>query len=272
MSMTADFSILVVVYKKDWRSSSTLIHLSQFGPRLKERLELVIFDNSPTTAIAISHAEANGFSETKLFHDGKNHFLGEIYRRFVEVSRGRHLVFMDDDTAITEEYILEVERLLQKPMHSYSICVPQIFDSHGNIYSPSKFGVFSGQLLREINPGPHKNLNAIMSGIAFNRSYYSKLGRNAFSTKTRLYGVDTMLMERHNLLGNTVLVTSMRFEHSFSHDQQRTVIESIRRSALEAQGVFWTVVGFRKRWLLLLPLYIFYFMLVRLLRAGLTAK
>jgi GT2 family glycosyltransferase len=265
--MRPQFSILVVVYNKKWDSAPTLKALECFSSQAKSRTQLIIHDNSRVSGLMEGIQTTRGFSSITLLHDGINHPLGNVYRQFVRVADGQYLIFLDDDTVVTEAYVNEVEDALSSPEGSERVCVPQIFDAKGQLYSPSKFGIFSGRLIDNIAPGAHLNLNAIMSGVATSRSYLLKLGPKAFSINTRLYGVDTMFMLAHNQSGGGVWVSRSSFQHSFSHDQRRTIRESFFRSWLEVIGIFWTVIFYRRIWVPVLPIYIFYFMCARIGRA-----
>lgn len=266
--MTPQYSVLVVVYNRDWERSPTLRALEDFSLEMKARVQLIVHDNSSVSRLQESIKTPRGFDSVLLLHDGTNHPLGQAYRQFIRLAQGRNLIFLDDDTAFTEEYLEEVKLSLNSPDGSRRVCVPQIFDSMRRLYSPSKFGVFSGQLLPAITPGAHPDLNAIMSGIALNKSYLEELGPEAFCVRTRLYGVDTMFMLAHQQAGGDTWVARAAFQHSLNHDQRRNFRESVARSWLEATGLFWTAVGYRRLWVPLLPFYLAYFMCVRIVRAA----
>lgn len=107
-----------------------------------------------------------------------------------------------------------------------------------------------------------------MSGIALNSSYLEELGPETFCVRTQLYGVDTMFMLAHGQVGRDTWVARSVFQHSFSHDQRRSFRESVSRSWLEAKGLLWTVVGYRRLWVPVLPFYLGYFMCARIVRAA----
>lgn len=266
--MKPDFSVLVVIYNKQWNSAPTLKALECFSPKIKSRIQLVIHDNSLVSRLKEAIQATHGFASITLVHDGINHPLGFVYRQFVKLADGQFLIFLDDDTVITEAYLSEVEDVLILPNGPARVCVPQIFDIKGQLYSPSKFGIFSGQHLHNIVAGAYLNLNAIMSGVASSKAYLLELGPNAFSINAGLYGVDTIFMLTHGQAGQVTWVASSFFQHSFSHDQPKRIHELVFRSWLEARGIFWTAISYRRLWIPVLPIYIIYFMCVRIFRAA----
>jgi len=262
-------SILVVVYKKSIGDSKTLSRLLEFPETLKSRMELIIRDNSPESALDPKLIAQAGFFHSRIDHDGTNQALGAVYRSFASVAAAPILFFLDDDTEIDTDYISEAtEALSSLPgPDRRSICIPRIHDKQGRLFSPSRYRIFSGELLPSIEPGEYSGLNAIMSGLALPRDYAAALGPEAFSTRSRLYSVDTMFMCAHAAARGSTIVCRSRIDHSLSRDLRRSIPEECFRSRQEAIGIFWTVVAYRKPWIPLLPLYLIYFGFRRSIRA-----
>lgn len=232
-------------------------------------MELYIRDNSRTTQIDLAKISGAGFFNTLLDHDGDNQALGAVYQDFTARAKGSILFFLDDDTDISQEYINEATESLGPHLASgaHVLCVPRIYNKQNQIYSPSEYRVFRGKLFPSLAPGRYSNLNAIMSGLAAPRCYLASMGPSAFSTRSRLYSVDTMFMCAHAVKKGITIVCESRIGHDLSRDSRRRPIDELRRSWLEAVGIFWTVINYRKLWILALPLYLIYFAIRRLVSA-----
>jgi len=118
-----------------------------------------------------------------------------------------------------------------------------------------------------LNPGPYKNLNAIMSGLALSRTYLTSLGPEAFSLRPRLYGIDTMFMCAHANADGTTIACRSEITHSLSRDHPKPFIDQLNRNWQEAQGIAWTVFLYRRNWVILLPFYLLYFLVIRICMA-----
>jgi hypothetical protein len=121
--------------------------------------------------------------------------------------------------------------------------------------------------MSSIAPGAYRDLNAIMSGIVTTKRYLEVLGPGAFCVRTRLYGVDTMFMCAHAKAGGVTVACASEVIHALSRDAPGPLADRMRRSWLEAKGVFWTVLTYHRPWAILLPAYIPYFMMRRALGA-----
>jgi hypothetical protein len=232
-------------------------------------MELYIRDNSRTTQIDLAQISHAGFFNTLLDHDGSNQALGSVYRNFTAKAKGLILFFLDDDTDISQEYVNEATESLEPHLTFCAnvLCVPRIYNKQNQIYSPSEYRVFRGKLFPKIAPGRYSNLNAIMSGLAVPRYYLASMGPSAFSTRSRLYSVDTMFMCAHAKKKGITIVCKSKISHDLSRDSQRRPMDELRRSWLEAIGIFWTVINYRKPWIPALPLYLIYFASRRLVLA-----
>ncbi len=259
-------SILVVVYNKDIKESATLSSLMRIAEVIRHRVEVVIRDNSRISRIDQNFLESAGFRRVLIDHDGINKPLGAVYRAFVNSSTGGILFFFDDDTTVQQAYLEEVLRVLENDDKDdwKRVCAPLIYSGANYLFSPSLYKVFSGRHLQSLEPGRHLGLNAIMSGLATTRNYLNYLGESAFSLQPRLYGVDTMFMLAHAKAGGATIVCNARIPHSLNRDTDRTIRQELHRNWLEASGIFWTVIKYKRIWTPVLPLYLGYFTLRRL--------
>lgn len=259
-------SVLVVVFNKSISESTTLSSLMLLPASLRNQMDVFVRDNSKTCLLNQNLLLASGFRSTIINHDGVNLPLGAVYRNFVQNSKGSKLFFFDDDTRVEESYINEaIEALGAQAEEDWKrVCVPLIFCSSGHLFSPSLYRVFSGRHIQDLAPGRHFRLNAIMSGLATTRKYLNHLGERAFSLNPRLYGIDTMFMLAHAKSGGATIVCKTRILHSLNRDTKRTIRQELYRNYLEASGVFWIVLNYKRAWTPLLPLYLCYFVFRRL--------
>jgi GT2 family glycosyltransferase len=260
-------SVLTIVYGKGAADSATLGSLRALPARLRERISLLVRDNSPATRLDRDELRGWGFASAELWHDGANRPLGAIYRRFAAEAAGPVVLFLDDDTGLDASYVDEALGALSGAGAARLVCVPRILDAGGRLFSPSRFGVFAGRHFRTLAPGRYEGLNAVMSGLATTRAWLDRLGPDAFSVRSPLYGVDTMFMLAHARAGGATHVCEALLHHAFSRDARVGVGEALRRSWLEARGVAWTVLTYRTRWAPLLPAYLGWFMARRAIEA-----
>lgn len=274
MGRGLSLSVLCVVYKKALAESLTLMGLCRLPEELRRSIELIVRDNSPASRLSAEELGRAGFGRVVVEHDGRNLPLGTVYRTFAERAQGPVVLFFDDDSDVREDYFREVLDALKggADPDARVVCLPRIYDQAGRLFSPSRFKVFRGEHLADLTPGRYQGLNAIMSGVATTTHHLARLGPRAFCEHTRLYGVDTMFMCAHAAAGGDTIACAAQVTHRLSRDRHVSVRDTVRRSALEAEGLFWTVAHHRRGWLWLAPVYLAYFMARRTFGAVLKAR
>lgn len=188
--------ILVILYKKEFDQSETLVSLLSVAKKqILKNVRLIIWDNSPNAISNDSLSELTiNVAELAFKHTPQNLSISKIYN---EVAAGYlkpqdYLLLLDHDTKVTEAYITEVLDKInssEKPL----LLLPRVL-VQGVLESPAYQYVLFSKKLKDPKPGiqPSKSVTAINSGMVISGVCFSDGFR--YDERLAFYGTDTYFM------------------------------------------------------------------------------
>lgn len=215
------FYIVVVLYKKQPRQSSTLMSLSTMSAEVKSGLHICIRDNSPEAFTSDEKQELDDLLADISFvyrhNQGNNLPLSRIYNEAIsELDDRQYLVIFDDDSEFTADYFLSACRSIEKQTDC-DLFLP-IVHYDNTIVSPASFHYFKGHNFKEVFPGMMscKNIFAINSGMIISARYL-KHGFEGYDERIRFYGTDNDFMSRYTASHSMLCVLDYNMHHTLNY-------------------------------------------------------
>jgi len=208
---------VIVVYNKSINNSDTINNLLNFS--LAE-LKLLVVDNS---IIDYNNKELCKSKNINYISMSGNKGLSKAYNAALDYvqnfsSDNDLIIWLDDDTHITEEYFITLKNYLIQKKNS-EVFVPIIYGQNGKIYSPNNAGFLKNKLLKSPDDSlDYKKFNAINSCLAVKLTIYKKY---RYSEKLFLDSVDQNFFEdlRQRNTNFTILPTTV--SHNFSQREKK---------------------------------------------------
>ncbi len=215
------FYIVVVLYGKQPRQSTTLMSLSAMAAEEKRDLRLCIRDNSPEPFSEQQKSELNGMLANIRYeyrhNKGDNLPLSRIYNESIhELDEKEYLVLFDDDSEFTSDYF-RVARASIKVHPDVHLFLPIVH--YGNVLvSPAAMRYFKGHFFSSVTPGlmPCKNTSAINSGMIISAQYL-KHDFEGYDEHIRFYGTDNDFMSRYTASHETMYVMDYHMRHTLNY-------------------------------------------------------
>lgn len=182
----------IVLYNKSISQCDTLKHLLKYSDISLNKYEILVFNNGPYLVDCV--AGPNLAVHQVLV----NASLARLYNKFIEMTSADCYVFLDDDTALTAEYIEEVL------CGGYNILIPKI-NCNGNSYYPVHL---------------RSGIQSITSGVVLSNKYVRDSIRErgkVFDERFDLYGIDTALFYSINKNKSAYTIADSVIEHDLSH-------------------------------------------------------
>lgn len=195
---------------------------------------IYIWDNSDDVKIRKSNI-FNSDKYSKLIYKSseKNQRLSKVYNTVVsKISNYDYLVVLDDDTALSYAYFSELFNVVKKKLCPYVI-IPKV-TFHRELISPGKIHYVKGSKIKKMSYGivSSRNLTAIMSGTAINRSYLDLLIKNygyCFDERLSFYSIDTAFFKVYRKIYDEIYVLNVELEHSSALRSNLSIDERLRR-------------------------------------------
>lgn len=211
--------LLVVIYNKSLVDNIT-IRSVKTSVELFPDFEIIVWDNSTDIDFrADNESHAKEMSLTYLT-DNENSKLSYIYNKIINDFYFDYLIISDDDSEYSEEYFCQLNNILQKdPI----VTIPRVY-ARNKLRSPAKMGLIVGKHLNCIEPGIHKNLIAITSGMVIS-SKIKEIMSPVFDENLSFYGVDTdffLRLSEHNVSVNVMNVNLVHEMSMYSESYKLT--------------------------------------------------
>lgn len=182
--------IVIVLYKTNLEHSKTIDTLKNIPD---ENINLMVFDNSPIKQYNFSYFRYDKF-DIHYFNDCSNPGLSRAYNLALSNARDKNykwLLLLDQDTAITAEYIKEIMSLeIDKLSKNVVSIMPRVISAlNDKLIAPvkmSKGGICRSVLLE--SGVEQKGISGINSGTLLSVSFMSDI--NGFSSSYSLDMLD----------------------------------------------------------------------------------
>lgn len=227
---------VLVLYKTRLEDSKTFI---SFGNSLKARnlrMDIAVYDNSPTPMAADAECITEPWTIHYL-HDKTNPGVSKAYNKGLEIARKlnkKWLLLLDQDTSFPQNAVVEYIKAVQKnpDIHLFA----PIVRSRNKIISPCIYFLNKGFALHRVKAGVShfKRRSLINSGILISAEAYEKAG--GYNEKIRLDFADHFFIEKYKAVYNRFAVIDLKCLQDFSSDQQLTMSSALIRFSFYCEG------------------------------------
>ncbi|UOE80917.1 hypothetical protein LTQ03_05900 [Vibrio splendidus] len=223
--MIGKSSFLIVLYDKNFNDSKTINNLLKHKAVL-ENSDIYIFNNGPNYLkpdLEMDFGNCNVVIEQDL----SNKSLSEIYNKFVEKFCSSRYVFLDDDSELTREYVVNAVNVTSEEL-AYPV-IEFEGGSFPNVLNSPYFEL--NKLIGNYLP-EDLELVTIMSGIVLGAEFMKVIKQHygqVFDERFTFYGVDTSFCYRVNYLRSE---SKIKLISGFPHDLSKvsdTPISNFKR-------------------------------------------
>ena len=191
------FFILIVIYNKGPKESSTIVSLSETDDRLKASMRCLVCDNSKNEFDDVQKKELDclldGIEHQYIYNESKNKPLSVIYNETIKKLRSdEYLIILDDDSVFGSD-LFEKSSVAINENKDIDLFLPIICDN-GTVVSPAVLKGFKGHYIKNIKTGRIncKNITAINSGMII-KAKYLKEGFEGYDERIKFYFTDNDL-------------------------------------------------------------------------------
>lgn len=188
-----DLCFCVVLYNKQLLQSESVLSLVRYGPLLDKKIKIVVFNNGPKPQ------SIDGLPNFITVHQVLiNGSLSKIYNKFIELYQANKYVFLDDDTNITEGYLLDIIET------DFKVLMPKI-----KCQGVEHYPVVTSS-----------GVQTITSGLAISHFAIQEIKKKngfVFDESFDLYGIDTAFCYFINKNKYEYTLSNVYLEHQLSH-------------------------------------------------------
>lgn len=205
--------IVIVLYKSKLEDSSTFRTLRASLRHFSLKVDLYVYDNSPSVRPDVQFPEFNIIYNV----DGSNSGLSKAYNAaaaYGKNNRKEWLLLFDQDSNLPADYIEVMLKSVTK-YSTHSFFVP-ILKQHELILSPCKFRFMKGSALRSIGYGPMNFLNVSVfnSGILVRLKLFYEAG--GYNEQIQLDFSDHYFVSQVKKVENELVVLPIVIQHELS--------------------------------------------------------
>jgi rhamnosyltransferase len=224
-----DVLAVIVLYQKRVGESETLLSLSKSSDRKAGKIDVMIYDNSPTPQWLDDGTWRDGFC-IHYTSDPSNPGVSKAYNAGFELARQlnkKWLLLLDQDTVFPEDalamYAINVERYAEP-----ALLAPILVCDH-RIYSPCRQVMNINFPLHVIQPGwvRTKGFSVLNSGMCIRLDAFERIG--GFDEKIHLDFADHDFVRRYRKHFKDFLLIDMVCQHSFSDKETSDINTSLTR-------------------------------------------
>lgn len=231
-----DILAVIVLYQKRVGESKTLLSLAKSLNGRPEKIDIVIYDNSPKPQWRDDGKQHDGFYISYI-NDPSNPGVSKAYNAGFELARQlnkKWLLLLDQDTVFPEGALALYAANIEKYAEPALLAPMLVCD--GRIYSPCRQIVNVNFPLHVIRPGwvPTKGLSVLNSGICIRLDAFEKIG--GFDEKIGLDFADHDFMRRYRKYFANFLLVDMVCQHSFSDKETSDINASLARFSHYCEG------------------------------------
>lgn len=224
-----DFFAVVVIYNNPVIASTSLQSLNRTLETLKERLAVLIYDNSPQPQLGMAKEELS-YLDINYYHDPANPGVSAAYNKGAEIANeiGKtFLLLLDQDTSFSPQFIHAcLEAVNAFPGHS--LFAPVLM-SEGRIFSPCKFYFKKGWHLKQVTPGINSmdHITFLNSGMLIKLPAYNAVG--GYDPSIRLYFSDFDFIDRLRKNEKEYILLDVQCQHELASNESVDVEKALGR-------------------------------------------
>jgi len=227
---------VLVLYRTRLEDSETFISLSNSLKNSNLRMDIVVYDNSPTPMVTESDSIRDNW-RIHYVHDETNPGVSKAYNEGFRIAKKlnkKWLLLLDQDTFFPENAFVEYSKAIQE---NPGICLfTPIVVSKNKIISPCRYFLNRGYSLRKVKPGVYnfhiKSL--INSGMLIHVEAFGRAG--GYNENIRLDFADHCFIDKYKANYSNFAVINLRCLQSFSGKQHLTLDSALARFAHYCEG------------------------------------
>ncbi|MDT2752417.1 MULTISPECIES: glycosyltransferase [Enterococcus] len=224
--------VVVVLYQQPIEKTPSFALLSQAV--LDQKIQLVIFDNSPTE----QHHSLFEKKFVNYYHDAQNPGLAAAYNYALSQAQPtiQRLITLDQDTVLNESYLEQISQV--EFSDDCVVAVPMIFDQ-GQQISPVYADQYVNRTYRAVSEVglTEQRVMAINSGTVFSISFLQTIG--GFNPAFSLDFLDHWFFWKVYQLHKKIEILPIRLEHDLSVLNYEKVSTTRYESILAAETKFY---------------------------------
>jgi rhamnosyltransferase len=231
-----DILAVMVLYKKRVGESETLLSLAKSSSGSPEKIDIVIYDNSPMPQWRDGERHHDGF-RIHYVSDPSNPGVSKAYNVGFELAREMHkkwLLLLDQDTLFPEGALAVYAAHMEK--HGEAALLAPMLVCERRIYSPCRQVLNVNFPLHSIRHGwvGTKGVSVLNSGMCVRVDAFERIG--GFDERIRLDFADHDFMRRYRKNFANFLLIDMACQHSFSDKETSDVDISLTRFGHYCEG------------------------------------
>lgn len=217
-----DIFAVVVTYNSLFQGSDTMRSLNLSLQKTNKRLDILIYDNSPIN----QHAYYDGLTLDRFkityLSDISNPGVSAAYNTAAKIAKKhdkKWILLLDQDTNFSENIFDAYTGAISAYSHDIKLFVPILKLKDGRIFSPSRYKLKRGFMLKNISPGLHnlKSLSPVNSGMLIDIKAFFEVG--GYNEKVRLDFSDFQFIERFKRSFTTLYVVDSVALQDFSDEE-----------------------------------------------------
>jgi len=237
---------VLVLYKCKLEESETFISISRALKSNNQNLDLYVYDNSPEYHYNEDIVKDYPGNITYV-HDKSNPGICKPYNKGLEIAlynNKKWLLLLDQDTELTDNYLLELNKVLVKD-NSYVSVVPVVY-SNNTIISPTRYS-FLGRM-KPIGKGEYgriiNNITAINSGACINVDFLLEI--DGFNELFPLDMLDHWLYYEINKNKKYTFILNSRIKHNLSVNNYNTLTIERYERMIKSEKEFFVKIKHKK--------------------------
>jgi rhamnosyltransferase len=216
---------IIVLYKTPLHASASYRSLTRSLNSVNARLDLFVYDNSPTPDLNIP---ADPGWKIHYHHDAQNPGISKAYNQgFKKAPKKKWFLLLDQDTQFNEGTI---QQYYQSHMHfpQEACFVPQLVDKRG-IISPFKFQLGNGIRIKSVSEGilSLHQYHIVNSGIMIAAEAFQRAG--GYDEDFPLDFSDYAFVERLRQVHTRFVLMPLELRHHFSATENQVADDVLKR-------------------------------------------
>lgn len=214
---------VIVIYNMQCEDSRCLVSILKLKT---QKLNLIVCDNSNVSLFKKNNREFCEENHIEYIDMQGNHGLSRAYNKaLTKVEKNEWVVLFDQDTRISNNYFVELEKSVNTYPHIY-IHVP-IVKSEKLLMSPSLASKYKVSKTTITKPGLYTDITAINSGMAINRKVFTRVGK--YNEEIFLDYLDHYFIRQYKKEYDQIALFNCVLNQEFSNNDHSNITRDLTR-------------------------------------------
>lgn len=234
-SKVNDTLAVLVLYEKRLEHCESFLSLSKNLKNSGSMMDIVVYDNSPEP---VYEKEAS-FDNWNIHYiqDRSNPGVSKAYNEGFKIGKElnkKWLLLLDQDTTFPQDALIKYFDAMD--YYKNSVLFAPVLIANNKMYSPSRYYLKRGFLLKSINAGLNtiRNKTLLNSGMCISLAAFEKIG--GFNEKIKLYFSDFNFIDRYRRHYTGFIVLDTICEHNMFTLENKNVDSQLKRFMYFCEG------------------------------------